>query len=195
MLDIKEVEKYISKKNLTNTVKCFLKNYVSSTNNYIKFKYIRDCCPILVLTNHQRYPRGRMGRTWINYSFHSLTFSLCLKIQKNLYESNELSRIVALTIRDVFIKLGGLNLKIKWPNDIFCSGKKVCGILIENLIIDKNNFYSIIGIGINLSIPENYLNKITDLAGNLQLNQNNKNILIAEITGELIKNIKEYENK
>tara|TARA_B100001123_G_C15325528_1_gene1029402 strand:- start:1087 stop:1716 length:630 start_codon:yes stop_codon:yes gene_type:complete len=196
MLDIKEIKKYISDKKITSTniIKYFFKNYVSSTNDYIKFKYIRDCCPVLILTNHQRRPRGRMGRIWINYSHHSLAFSLCIKINKNLYESNELSRIVAITVKDVFQSLGGSDLIIKWPNDIFCSGKKVCGILIENMIIDKKNFYSIIGIGINLTIPKNYLEKITDKAGNLNIEDNNKNILIAEITGELIKNIKEYEN-
>ncbi len=40
-------------------INIFLKNYVSSTNDYLKYSYIRDKAPIIILSNNQRYPRGR----------------------------------------------------------------------------------------------------------------------------------------
>jgi BirA family biotin operon repressor/biotin-[acetyl-CoA-carboxylase] ligase len=46
------------------------------------------------------------------------------------------------------------NIKIKWPNDLYYNNKKVSGILIESLSINKE-FYVSIGIGINLDIPKN----------------------------------------
>jgi BirA family biotin operon repressor/biotin-[acetyl-CoA-carboxylase] ligase len=51
------------------------------------------------------------------------------------------------------------DIKIKWPNDLYLNNKKVSGILIESLSINKE-FYVSIGIGINLDIPKsNYIDQ------------------------------------
>ena len=49
------------------------KEFVSSTNDFLKYKYIRDQAPIVVLTNNQRRPRGRRGALWVNYNLHSFS--------------------------------------------------------------------------------------------------------------------------
>ena len=42
-------------------INVFSKNYVSSTNDYLNYGYIRDQAPIIVLSNNQRHPRGRLS--------------------------------------------------------------------------------------------------------------------------------------
>ena len=45
----------------------------------------------------------------------------------------------------------GLNAYIKWPNDIIVNEKKICGILIENIISNNIIKKSVIGFGININ--------------------------------------------
>ena len=45
----------------------------------------------------------------------------------------------------------GLNAYIKWPNDIIVNDKKICGILIENILSNKTIKKSVIGFGININ--------------------------------------------
>ena len=44
----------------------YVKNHVSSTNNYLDYGYIRDKAPIVILSNNQRNPRGRRGNKWVD---------------------------------------------------------------------------------------------------------------------------------
>ena len=60
----------------------------------------------------------------------------------------------------------GAHADIKWPNDVFVSGKKICGILIKNSFEGENVRKSITGIGVNVNndIPQN----LADIAINLK---------------------------
>ena len=65
---------------------------------------------------------------------------------------------------------------IKWPNDIYVNGKKICGMLIENTLVGEYLDYSIIGIGLNVNnaLEEELapiattINKITGKETNLE---------------------------
>lgn len=61
----------------------------------------------------------------------------------------QLSKAVSLAITD-FLSLFSIEAEIKWPNDILCSGSKICGILIENSIMGDELRHSIVGIGLNV---------------------------------------------
>ena len=101
-----------------NNISCYVKNYVSSTNDYLNFGYIRDQSPIIILANNQRSPRGRRGKKWINFQGMSLGFSLCLKFNTSPKKFYVLSHLVGLSIIESCRILGNKSLKIKWPNDI-----------------------------------------------------------------------------
>ena len=72
--------------------------------------------------------------------------------------------------------------------------KKVCGTLIENLLIDKQSFYSMIGFGFNISIPKDLINFIDGCPANLKLTEKKSNLIIGTTTSILLKNISLYEN-
>ena len=102
-----------------------------------------------VYANIQTKGRGTHGREWISEKgnfFGSIFFPL-----KNHYPPfNEFSTINSIIISGVikhFCKKGNINLK--FPNDVFVNGKKICGILQE-LITSKDKKFLIIGIGVNI---------------------------------------------
>ena len=174
-------------------INIFSKNYVSSTNDYLNYSYIRDQAPIIVLSNNQRHSRGRRGKRWVNFQGSSLGFSLCLRFNKSLNEYFVLSHLVGISIIEACRALDNKELTIKWPNDIMQDGKKVCGTLIENLIDSKNSFYSMIGFGFNISIPDNLINFIDGYPANLHIEKNNIDLLAGTTASVLLKNISLFE--
>lgn len=174
-------------------INIFSKNYVSSTNDYLHYSYIRDQAPIIVLSNNQRHSRGRRGKKWVNFQGSSLGFSLCLRFNKSLNKYFVLSHLVGISIIEACKVLGNQELTIKWPNDIMQGDKKVCGTLIENLIDSKNSFYSMIGFGFNISIPDNLINFIDGYPANLNMEKNNIDLLAGTTASILLKNIAFFE--
>ena len=66
--------------------------------------------------------------------------------------------------------------------------KKVCGILVENILVDEKFFYSAIGIGLNISIPKKFLKIIDGNPGNLNISPQQAEKLIPEILRSIISN-------
>jgi len=174
-------------------INVFSKNYVSSTNDYLNYGYIRDQAPIIVLANNQRHPRGRRGKKWVNFQGSSLGFSLCLRFNKSLNEYFVLSHLVGISIIQACKAIGDQTLTIKWPNDIMQDDKKVCGTLIENLIDSKNSFYSMVGFGFNISIPDSLINFIDGYPANLNIEKNNVDLLAGTTASVLLQNISLFE--
>ena len=176
-----------------NNISYYVKNHVSSTNDYLNYEYIRDQAPIVVLSNNQRSPRGRRGKRWVNFQGSSLGFSLCLKFNARMNDYLTLSHIAGISIIESCGVLGNSSLKIKWPNDIIQGDGKVCGILIENLL-NNESFYSMIGFGFNISIPDNLICFIDGCPDNLDLEKKEIDLIIGTTASIFLKNISLYEN-
>lgn len=103
----------------------------------------------IVYANMQTKGRGTKGKKWISHKgnlFNTIFFPL----KKKYPPFNEFSIINPIIISDVikhFCKSKQINLK--FPNDIFLNGKKVCGILQELIYLNEKK-YLIVGIGINI---------------------------------------------
>ena len=104
-----------------------------------------------MVTDEQYAGKGQRGNTWESEPGQNLTFSMVLKPQfLHARFGHELYVAVSVGILQALQKLKINGLKIKWPNDIFIDNKKVCGILIENILQKTHLEYSIIGVGINV---------------------------------------------
>ena len=130
---------------------------VTSTND-VAINLIKEEQKVLgcVYASVQTKGRGTHGREWISEKgnfFGSIFFPL----KKHYPPFNEFSTINSIIISGVikhFCKKGNINLK--FPNDVFVNGKKICGILQE-LITSNDKKFLIIGIGVNiLSSPNIY---------------------------------------
>ncbi len=156
MLNIQELKKYINSINHNNDqLKLLFKNHVSSTNDYLNYKYARDLFPLLVMTNNQRAARGRGNKKWISLNKFSLSFSLCLRLDSSDLDLRYLSYLSCVCLHEAIVAVSDDVLKIKWPNDLYKNDKKVSGILIESLSNNKL-IHIAIGVGININIPNSY---------------------------------------
>ena len=106
----------------------------------------------VVIAQNQTKGRGQLGSKWIADKDKNLTFSMYYEATELKFEEQFfLNCVVSLSIHHVLKRLILPQLKIKWPNDILSENKKICGILIENVIKQQKVWYSVIGIGINVN--------------------------------------------
>jgi BirA family biotin operon repressor/biotin-[acetyl-CoA-carboxylase] ligase len=105
----------------------------------------------LVVAESQTKGRGRLGRSWISPRHKGIYFSLILRPRITPAQAPVLTLVTAVSICDAIRKVTGVEAKIKWPNDIMISGKKLGGILTElSAEMDAVRFV-IIGVGLNVN--------------------------------------------
>lgn len=145
---------------------------VSSTNSYAidLLKNVNLCEGSVIHTANQTSGRGQRGNVWNTLPYSNLTASFILNpVFLELKKQYYLYQIAALACYDVMAEIlnsSQYDIKIKWPNDILVNGKKIAGILIENIVMNNTINRSIVGIGINVKQCE-FDNKIN--ATSLQL--------------------------
>ena len=119
----------------------------------------------VVITANQTAGRGQRGNTWSTQPGMNLTFSVILKpsflaIRDQFY----LNVFISLAVHDYLHARQVSGISIKWPNDIYILGKKVCGILIENQLQGQLYSFSVIGTGININQHEFELSSATSVS-------------------------------
>ena len=136
---------------------------IASTNDYAKSKR-SEGQNLLVIAASQTGGRGTKGR-----SFSSTKGGLYLS-KLSFYENfpaKDAFKIMQTAAAAVCETLAsfGLSPKIKWANDVFVNGKKICGILIENTFSGANIASSVVGIGLNVynELPEELKNIATTM--------------------------------
>jgi len=102
--------------------------------------------PVLVVALEQHSGRGRRGRRWESPAGLGLWASLLLAVERRDLESLP-ARVAVALARALFRWLPGL--RIKWPNDLVCDGRKLGGVLIEVVSRGENGSWAIIGFGID----------------------------------------------
>lgn len=121
---------------------------------------------LVVISEEQTAGRGRLGRAWASPKYSSVYFSLLLRPMLKPYEVSGITIVMGTAVCRALRKYTGLDVKIKWPNDIIINSKKVCGILTEmNAEIDAVN-YIIVGVGINVNISD-FNEEIKEIATSL----------------------------
>ena len=122
-------------------------NSVNSTNNVAIKKIKQGINSGIILTKEQKLGRGRYGRKWISLKGNLFT-TLFFKIDNNI-NLKKLTKFNCKLIKKTIENIIKKKVKIKPPNDLLINNKKVCGILQE-VIIQENKKFIIIGVGINI---------------------------------------------
>lgn len=129
-------------------------NATDSTNSYLRALSTRNALVdyTIVTANHQTKGRGQRGTNWESESGKNLMFSVFkdvsfIKFRDNYYISIVTTLALIKTLQQFLIP----KLRIKWPNDILSEDKKICGILIENIVKQHTFGGTIIGIGLNVN--------------------------------------------
>ncbi len=121
----------------------------------------------VIIADRQLNGYGRMGRCFHSPKGSGLYMSIILRPtippEKTLY----ITTAAAVAVAEAISSLGFAECGIKWVNDIYIKGKKVCGILTEAGFSGTGSLdYAILGIGINISEPdEGFPEEIKEIAG------------------------------
>lgn len=108
----------------------------------------------VLAAREQTAGRGQRGNSWFSEPGRNLTFSIVLKhVGLKAADSIRLNALTSVAVAS-FLERYGVNPVIKWPNDIYVGGRKICGMLIENSLDGIMLGSSVIGIGINLNQRE-----------------------------------------
>lgn len=148
-----------------------IKKKVSSTNALMKEFALKGGEKYSVLiAEEQTEGRGRMGRSFYSPEQSGIYMSILLRPRA---EENSLliTTDAAVSCALAFEKLTGCESEIKWVNDIYIAGRKVCGILTES-----GENYAVLGIGVNVYPPsDGFPEEIRNRAGAL-FNKKSKRI-------------------
>ncbi len=144
---------------------------VDSTNNYVKV--LSNILPHghAVIAKMQHAGRGRQGKSFYSPQNNGLYISFLLKDKRVLEGSLFTAKICVAVCRAIDALTGTTNANgvgIKWVNDIYFGGKKLCGILCERFINRDAESCIVAGIGVNLKIDASSLpTELSDIATSL----------------------------
>ena len=131
---------------------------IDSTNTALKKMAEAGAAEGTIVTARlQTGGKGRLGRTFLSPKGSGLYFSLLLRPDLPFFACRTLTTTAAVAVsRAVERLVPGAKCRIKWVNDVFLHGKKVCGILTEAAIGAETGKldYAVLGIGINVTEPE-----------------------------------------
>ena len=120
------------------------------------------------LSDYQTAGRGRMGKAFLSPKGSGLYFSILTKPKGQNKNPLVLTCHAAVAVKRAVKEVFGMELSIKWVNDLFYKGKKLVGILAEGQLSDSSLAYCIMGIGINLFFPESgFPEELSGIAGAL----------------------------
>src|SRR5919199_5203467 len=100
---------------------------------------------IVVIAGQQKSGRGRQNRKWLSPK-GGIWLSVVLRPRISISKITLLSFAAALAVCDAIKKTTELDAKLRWPNDVTISGKKVAGILIDMSMEAERINYAVVGI-------------------------------------------------
>ena len=108
---------------------------------------------LAVWTREQTQGRGQVGATWYSGAEKDIAFSLVFYPGRLLVQQQFLLNMVVCNALCAYVKsvITEKEVHVKWPNDILVGNKKVCGVLIENVVRGDVISHSVIGVGLNVN--------------------------------------------
>ena len=110
----------------------------------------------LFVAEYQSAGRGRFTRRWSAPPDSAITMSILICPKFSPQKAPMLTLVMGLSVAQAVAEIG-LDVGIKWPNDVVVSRKKICGILTEMTMKQDKIGCAVIGVGINVnmkSFPE-----------------------------------------
>jgi BirA family transcriptional regulator, biotin operon repressor / biotin---[acetyl-CoA-carboxylase] ligase len=107
--------------------------------------------PVLRAADFQYEGRGRQGRPWMALPRHALLFSLGMPLAELPASLPSITLACGVALAEC-LQQRGVQVQLKWPNDLRVNGRKLGGILSELAVDDQARYTLVVGIGINLHL-------------------------------------------
>ncbi|KAB8310071.1 bifunctional biotin--[acetyl-CoA-carboxylase] ligase/biotin operon repressor BirA [Rouxiella chamberiensis] len=161
---------------------------IDSTNQYLMDRIGQlnsgDACA----AEYQQAGRGRRGRKWFSPFGSNLYLSMYWKLEQGPAAAMGLSLVIGIVIAEVLHRLGAVDVRVKWPNDLYLNDRKLAGILVELTGKTGDAAHLVIGAGINLKMREPATDTINQ--GWINLQEAGVNIDRNELTATLLKELR-----
>lgn len=162
---------------------CIFRRYhyktLDSTSAFIKRRRSLMRNFTFVSADYQTAGRGRIGRRWESAAKQNLTFSVLIKDKALVEKFGLISVGSAVAVMNVLKSFGVSGVSVKWPNDVYVNGKKICGILLDGITLNGALGEVVVGIGLNVNQ--------TDFGTELSNATSVKNELLADVDLKKIK--------
>lgn len=147
----------------------------------------------VVIAERQTAGRGRAGHSWISEKSVGIYTTILLRPAISPMQSPTITLAAGLAAYDAIAEETGLQLDIRWPNDVMLNGKKVCGILTEmQAELDRIHFAAV-GIGINVN-QSKMPTELTGIATSLRVETERTHSRL-ELLARLLRHLDHYYNE
>lgn len=157
-----------------------IRESVASTNDEVRNLANAGAADgLTLLTEQQTAGRGRRGAAWFTEPGESLAFSILCRPTESKSLWPRLALAAGIAVAEA-VEAHGLDAGIKWPNDIWISGKKAAGILVE-----AGPDFAVVGIGLNVN-PSIFPPEVSAIATSMRI-QGERDFSRAEVLGDIIR--------
>lgn len=184
----------ISKGLNTNGINCNVKVFEEIDSTNLEAKRMAEGVgdeAVLLLAESQTHGKGRMGRSFYSPQGTGLYMSYMYTPKTSFSDSVTVTAATSVAVVRAIEALTDLKPQIKWVNDIYVDGKKVCGILTE--AVTGKAVKIIVGIGVNIT-TEDFPDEINKIASSLK-RPLDRNALAVRLITELISLIEELPQR
>jgi len=128
---------------------------VTDSTNRVAMDMAENGAPhgTVVVADAQTAGRGRMGRPWVSPAGKNLYVSVLLRPSVPTVDAPGLALVAGVALADA-VESMGVPASLKWPNDLYCGGRKAAGILAEMASDADGVRHVVIGVGLNVNMAE-----------------------------------------
>ncbi len=144
---------------------------IDSTNTAL-FELARSGEPegLVLVSEEQLAGRGRLGRKWVSPKGKSILMSMLVRASVEPQRAGLLNAVAGLAVVDAVQAECGIEVDLKWPNDIVAYGKKLGGILTDAGTDREGRQFWVVGIGLNVNWSAgDFPQEIADTATSLSI--------------------------
>ncbi|WP_195276417.1 biotin--[acetyl-CoA-carboxylase] ligase [Anaerotruncus rubiinfantis] len=162
---------------------------IDSTNNAAKL-LAKNGAPhgAAVIARRQTAGKGRLGRRFYSPAGSGIYLTAILRPEASVEQSILITSAAAVATARAIEEVSGVQVRIKWVNDLYLDGKKLCGILAESALRpDGGLAYLVVGIGVNVTSSA-FPPEVADVATSLSAGTGrsiDRNRLIASVLNHL----------
>jgi len=172
---------------------------IDSTNRYlVERSQHNGLSGSVCFAEHQTAGKGRRGRQWVSPYGSNIYLSILWRFQQGPAAISGLSLAIGVAVIRALKQHQISDIGLKWPNDIYSQGKKLGGILVEVSGETDGPCSAVIGLGLNLFLPETQAEGITqawtDLSKLTGQSRLSRNQLAGILLNHLLPVIAEYES-
>lgn len=186
------ISKYLATDMLGREIK-ILKE-VDSTNNYAKL-LAQQGAPegLLIVAETQTGGRGRFDRNFFSPWGSGIYMTFILYPKVSPQTASMITSCAAVSVAEAVEKSGKIPAQIKWVNDVYAGGKKICGILTEAGINFESSAvqYAVVGIGINV-FEDSFPSELSDKVTSISLCSDEKNFIRNKIIADVLNSFEFY---